>query len=423
VIFSEEPDYGWGVGKLPMPREVFRAPLSSTELSRIFPARPFFRDLPWRSLLWSSLITINALLGLAYLDATLPPFPQQPFTSPVKIVVRWHERPPAPASTFEMTELPPPIMKPPEEQQRVRTAPPVPKPKEQSVQPRTAAERPVTKLPLEEAKASPDSPTRTEPDQVATPKPDPPRADRTVRLDREETALVGPVPDLRPRTERPSREQIPTSGSVVMGGQSDLDLATGSGTPRQYSREHHGPDIPQPAQQSTMQIQSGQTDLALATPSLNANRLPDRDLPENMPPADQRTALLAGSAAREINPILPTGPERKRSGPDTSMPIRGVSFDYLDRVAPADLDRNRLLSLNQLSTCRDPQAEMKLRTSLATLVSKPGTCRSGGVVFAIHQPESAWSVHVDIYNYENVEFRDRCAALQMALGCYDQARR
>ena len=44
-------------------------------------------------------------------------------------------------------------------------------------------------------------------------------------------------------------------------------------------------------------------------------------------------------------------------------------------------------------------------------LSRPGTCRTGGVVFDIRQPESAWSIHLDIYNYEHREFQDRCDAL------------
>jgi hypothetical protein len=42
-------------------------------------------------------------------------------------------------------------------------------------------------------------------------------------------------------------------------------------------------------------------------------------------------------------------------------------------------------------------------------------CRSGGVVFDIRNPESAYSIHIDLYNYEQREFQDRCDALRLAV--------
>jgi hypothetical protein len=93
----------------------------------------------------------------------------------------------------------------------------------------------------------------------------------------------------------------------------------------------------------------------------------------------------------------------------------GKSYDFLDLVGAADLDRTVMMSLNQLQTCLDPEEELKLKTRLAAMLSRPGQCRSGGVVFDIRQPESAYSIHVNLYNYEQKEFQDRCSALRLAV--------
>ncbi|MBE0597413.1 MAG: hypothetical protein IH614_09095, partial [Desulfuromonadales bacterium] len=94
------------------------------------------------------------------------------------------------------------------------------------------------------------------------------------------------------------------------------------------------------------------------------------------------------------------------------------SFDFLEGVPSAELDPAKLVSLNRLRTCRDPEAEKQLKTRLATLLSRPQLCRSGGVIFDVRHPESAWSIHVDLFNYEQREFPDRCAALQLAVDCF-----
>jgi hypothetical protein len=422
VIFPEESGYGWGVGKLPMPRNVVRKPLPAQGMgSQLFTARKFFRDLPWRSLLWSSLLTIAVLLGLLYLGEQLPPIAHRAEPAPVRIVVQFRETPPAPASTPAVAESSPPQTKPSEAPQKVQIVrAPVPKVKEQPPPPAVVDRPETTPVPP----AAPTKPDSSQGGETARPEPELPRTEQAVRLNGEAPAMIVPGPDLRPQTERPAREQLPAPGSVVLGGQSGLDLATaGPGPARPYSRERReGSEIPQPAGRSTLLLPREET-TPLQAPTLDAHRFQDRGLPENVPPGNQQIASLAGSPELEINPPAPTSSARKQSGPNTSLPAGVTSFDYLDRVAPAELDRNRLLSLNQLSTCRDPQAEMRLRTRLATLVSKPGTCRSGGVVFVIRQPESAWSIHLDIYNYGNREFGDRCAALQLALECHDQARR
>ncbi len=70
-----------------------------------------------------------------------------------------------------------------------------------------------------------------------------------------------------------------------------------------------------------------------------------------------------------------------------------------------------MVNLNRLRTCLDPTAETTLKSRLAAMLSQPALCRSGGVVFDIRNPESAYSIHLDIYNYEQREFKDRCDAL------------
>lgn len=161
----------------------------------------------------------------------------------------------------------------------------------------------------------------------------------------------------------------------------------------------------------------GKTIRAAATPSLGKEtrrtaatvRPPDIDLQPPSPPP--RPALATAPAEKTLEPRRPELPAGANA-----------PFAFLDQLAPAELDRSLLVSLNRLRTCRDPRAELQLRTRLATLLSRPALCRSGGVVFDVLYPESAYSVHIDLYNYEQKEFSDRCAALRQAIDCFEARR-
>lgn len=115
---------------------------------------------------------------------------------------------------------------------------------------------------------------------------------------------------------------------------------------------------------------------------------------------------LAGPAATAMN----TGTSQS-----TVMPTGSETFGFLDFLASGELDQSLMVSLNRLRTCSDPGEETKLKAHLAGLLSQPAKCRTGGVLFDIRNPESAYSIHIDLYNYEQKEFKDRCDALKLAV--------
>ncbi len=161
----------------------------------------------------------------------------------------------------------------------------------------------------------------------------------------------------------------------------------------------------------------GKTIRAAETPTIGKEtrraaatvRAPASDLQPPVPPPRPKLATAPAKTALEpLRPDLPT--------------VGSAPFAFLDQLAPAELDRSLLVSLNRLRTCRDPRAELQLKTRLATLLSRPDLCRSSGVVFNVLYPESAYSVHIDLYNYEQKEFSDRCAALRQTIDCFEARR-
>lgn len=169
------------------------------------------------------------------------------------------------------------------------------------------------------------------------------------------------------------------------------------------------------------------SDPTIVAPASRGTVPPPRreDSPAPSLPASS-TLTVARAESPEVALSRPQASPRPTPKPaeDGSLPgSRGDSFHFLDAMAPTDLDPSRLVSLNKLHTCRNPEAENQLKTRLATLLSRPQRCRSGGVVFDVRQPDSAWSIHIDLYNYEQREFQDRCDALQLAVACFEQSRR
>jgi hypothetical protein len=271
--------------------------------------------------------------------------------------------------------------------------------------------------------APPPARTETPPPRIEPIRPPPARAEAAVQLARPAAAELGPAPDLRSRGERTREERLPASGAVALARTGGLDLATApAGAPRErYLDRAGGPDLPAPVRgEAVAKAPAAEFDPGPG-PKLN-RRVPERP-PAAAAPA-LRLAAVAGPAAPEAAvPVPAASPRKGPASPATRLADAGTSFDYLDRVAPADLDRLHLVSLNRLRTCLDPEAEMRLRTRLASLLGRPATCRTGGVIFDFRQPESAWSLHVDIYNYEGREFHDRCAALRLAVDCCERTRR
>jgi hypothetical protein len=226
-------------------------------------------------------------------------------------------------------------------------------------------------------------------------------------------------PALRGVAERkPAKASLPSSANVALGRTSSTEL---NAVNTQLSSVHYessrpAASMPALAPRGTMANRSS-VEAEIGSPQVsNVHTDIRKRATDESVPVSGRTAVtfsgtgsdetLIGPAATVINSAVPT---------KTSLQVEVASFDFLDAMVSSELDPSVMLSLNRLRTCRDPGAETKLKTRLAAQLSQPAMCRAGGVVFDIRNPESAYSIHIDLYNYEQREFQDRCDALMLAV--------
>lgn len=425
--------YGWGVFDIPIERDVSSG-----------------RSRGARQLVLSFMLTLLCLGALLLLGRIPPEPPISPEPQPVEIAVRILEEVPT-VPPREVEEIPPPapekkVVVIPEEpsvppapvpKKTVQTAPPEPEPIQ--VQPPPAD----LQLP---------APSSLRPAPVQPPQ------ERAVLPEQEERVVarqepVLPEPSRTPYTPRsePVSVSLPERKADLRKEAASIDLGAGPRTASVAERGTAAGALPQtPA--IDLEHTDG-TDLGGAAPRMN-DRYADRTESTGMPiPAPQRTIVpegggevdilprataFASPSSRETVAILPTsdrgdtsfggigrkadadlaGPAVRKASLPHEGPVgkpSGESFDFLDLVEPANLDRSVMVNLNQLQTCLDPEEELTLKTRLAAMLSHPDQCRSGGVVFDIRQPESAYSIHIDLYNYERREFQDRCSALRLAV--------
>jgi hypothetical protein len=186
-----------------------------------------------------------------------------------------------------------------------------------------------------------------------------------------------------------------------------------------YEKARQAPSLPASTRMASLATNRG-VEADIGSPQVNSVNQEIRERATNDgAPASGRTSVTISAAGPEEALIGPAAAVSTATAPTapvaSNLPVDGGSYDFLDSMASSDLDRSFMVSLNRLRTCRDPGAEAKLKTSLAALLSQPAMCRAGGVVFDIRNPESGYSIHVDLYNYEQREFQDRCDALRLAV--------
>ncbi len=386
--------YGWGSGCVAMPRAKKDrgkgAPVRTglgADLRRHLAA-----DVPWRAAAASVCASVSGLLLLSSLHSQLPDLTRE--TASVAVTVRFLEPPAEPA--------PPP---PPEPQAPVVRQIEAPPPK-----PAPVASAPARVL-AEPAPAAPSA------QPVATaPKTAPPKADTTVEL--------GPPPEVSPPPLRERRDDLPalTAAPFSAPGGRDL-LLSDSGLSRPLRPERReGAALPEPVR-GGMPAPQERAHIGALPEAKIAPLREDAAQREHLPEA--RGALVRPAASTEtiaLSPAPHPAPRTTQQGAPAVEAGRPV-FELVDRDNPPVLDPSRLMSLSELRTCVNPQAENDLRARLATLLSRPTICRSEGVFFDVRHPESAWSIRVDIYNYEGALFSDRCAALRRAVECSENARR
>lgn len=414
--------YGWGVFNIPIERQSSSgsSPESRQKALNAEPLRQLWRDVPWKRTGACILLTFLCLGVFLFLNrkALQPPFPSEP--QPVKIAFRIFEEVPA---------VPLPIP-----EKKVRTAEKTPEPIR--IQPPPAD----IQLPSPPSLLAPRSeprplrqvqgPSRQEAGKTELPEPsrssyeqrretasaDLPK--RTASLRNEAASVkLGEGPRRRPAAERGTqREALPGSTATALKPSDEIDLKDAA--PRMNARYENladSPDVPAPPPRGAGAPGSGgEADIRL--PKATAFVEPGPRKAFAMPPPAERGPSFAGMG-RTADPDL-TGPAVQRSSLPELRPAPDASensYELLDLVGREELDRSVMVSLNRLRTCLDPNEELTLKTRLASLLSRPGQCRSGGVVFDIRHPESAYSIHIDLYNYEQREFQDRCSALRLAV--------
>ncbi len=452
-MIPQEDPYGWGVSGIPMSRTVRSTGPASRRWRKPAGAlsRTLAEDFPWGLLLFCIAMTglsLIALLLLSRIPAVPPPPP--PLELAVRLQDEPREVPPAPVPASPERVVPPrrPSPSPPKAAQPT----PPPKPQPTAVSPPHAAPPPPAAFrPKVAEKVQLPLPARTVPQrrpepkemplpqstlQVAIPSaahlpavsahrrsspspalPSPLARKAALRITLPQTELTGPalgnftrrsqdaedLPFASVRLTAASAAQLPTVASrLATKRYQPRRTETASLAPQHQgalaSRTRTTADVPPPAATETGLVTEGASDRA------------------SLPEKDRAVGVFARSDSEQLpnRPAFTPGTARQqRSVAPSPRPAR--AYDFLDKIAPADLDPAVRISLNRLSTCLDPEEEMTLKSRLAAMLSRPTVCRAGGVVFSVHFPESAYSIHIDLYNYEWREFPDRCAALTLAL--------
>ncbi|MDK2849213.1 MAG: hypothetical protein PWP34_2566 [Desulfuromonadales bacterium] len=135
----------------------------------------------------------------------------------------------------------------------------------------------------------------------------------------------------------------------------------------------------------------------------------------------ERVGMVGGTEDVDIPVLVGTGSASGSLGgrdPISANPAGDGSVSgkvVFNGVEDGHYDPAKMISLNQLKACIDPNAENPLKESLAAGLDADEKCSVRNMVFFFIHPENAYTLQVDIYNPEN--FIDRCDALRTALQC------
>jgi len=436
VIFREDP-YGWGVSRIPMARDI--APESSAGPAG-HPLVDTGRDLPWYPMGLSFLLALLTFWGIILWDRILQEPPVQPPSPPVVVAVRLLEEVPEPPA--EPLPEPPPV---PVKVVREEPKAPAPRP-EKPVKAVEPAPKRLAKAEVEPPPAVVPPPRPVARQRIARREPEPAPVFQVTR----ETAPAATVPVVAPtavdyrretaesklpersttvarrrsaavpgpaaRTTaapRPTEESLPDTATVSIGSSSLVDLPSPAGSLPGTSPTRSRPARTASLAPSSAGLRGGSAELDLPGPTA-ASPSGERGTGPQRLPSGPRMTGISGDAAATVS--LP-GPLAERTAGPKAAGSEGISESYerLDLLGPGELDPSVAMSLSRLRTCRDPGEETTLKSRLAAMLPNPTRCRSGGVVFDIRNVESAYSAHIDIYNYEQREFEDRCAALRVTI--------
>jgi hypothetical protein len=228
-----------------------------------------------------------------------------------------------------------------------------------------------------------------------------------------------PRVDRRPQTSDSPPAGVVSRPLIVGDKETRLAMVNPAIDPKKYDLPSSSSDDAAPIRRDTPIATPGTPNVSVGQPQAPGKVQPRREaLPQAIEVSNQTTAFAASTLpdAAITAPAAPVkqGPVARVAVPEA---IQAKDPAFLANLSADQLDRSYLVSFNSLRTCPDPEEEHRLKTRLAILVSRPGTCPVGKVVFDFKNPESAYSIHIDIYNYGKVAFPDRCSALQMAVDC------
>jgi hypothetical protein len=452
MIPRQDP-YGWGVTGIP----IARRPAGKRSTGRPGNRSPgdlfnlLRRDLPWVPLIFSA-ATTALLLAVLLLLARSPEAPSP--RRPVILAVRLQETPPPPPPAPARAPSPRPVS--PVPLPKTEPMPPTPVRASAPPRPQPAIVPPRAPLLAPAAKVRLPAPSRvTRPPRLPKPPPALPRSDLKLtdtsspslpaaaslsagRWAPSKAATAFPVPERTtlglsgPRPKLANRPDLPPSARRVDSSETlppatPMALAASLGTrlpalalrpARQgIGRRRLGPAGPSPIRQdSLVAINGGRSAVLLPAASIRKGISGHRKAAPALPPGGPTVTTFV----RQETELGPTGLQttpgaQERPALPAASPAAADAFDYLDRIAPAELDPSVRVSLERLRTCLDPGEERRLKSRLAAMLSRPTLCRTRGVVFDVRFPESAYSIHIDLYNYEGKTFSDRCAALTLAV--------
>ena len=378
--------YGWGVGGVPMPRNMRKPSATGLANQGFFAAffRIVFQDFPWLrgAGIFFACVSVITLVAVSSGKIREPEPPR-----------------PVDVTTIILQETKVAKPKPPEKKNapiKKERHTPLPKPKPRKHTPKPAAV--VVK----------------KTDRTDTRLPDEPVVARRKYVAKK---MGDPVPRANPENfPLPDRPEI------------SAKMSASSANPGQRYYALNSPNRktapPRVASDSGPLRLNGVSD-AFAAPVLSDKRYSGKKLTGNVPVSDTNEPIFSGNKASldtDDPPGMEIGfhagsPNRAGGGPRSVAAGTGTLGNPLSGVPDGDL--SGLVSLDDLGVCIDPKEEFALRSELAAKLDKPGRCQSRELSFVFRYVETGYTIHLDVHNPKKLRLGDRCAVLRKAAECVD----
>lgn len=224
----------------------------------------------------------------------------------------------------------------------------------------------------------------------------------------------------------PKRKQ---PGLAVASG-TDVDLPSTGGMRKNFTMAHSAQSIRGNGSAKTFVAGNSGSDISIRsvtgvggdfTDSVNKRVVSSGTPSGTKRSIGERVGMIGGTEGVEV-PVLVGAGRASGSLNGTQQSVSSPSGDGLvsgsvrfDGVDDGHYDPARMISLNQLNACIDPNAEWPLKTSLASALDTNGKCSIRNMIFFFKNTENGYTLQVDVFNPE--KFVDRCEALRTAIQC------